>query len=190
MNQVCKLFLWKFYTWICNIEYTILEFLPLGLRTLCLRPFFGKIGKHVNLIDYKTYFRYPSKMHIGDYVTINRGCFFLATMHSGVFLGGGRKNADIIIGDHVLFAPNVKLLCGGHDYSTLDMPVIADKIIIENYVWIGEGATILPGVRIHEGSVIGAGSVVTHDVPGWAVYAGNPARQIGVRSLDKEHVRK
>ena len=58
-------------------------------------------------------------------------------------------------------------------------------IVIEDKVWIGFGVTVLKGVRIGEGAVIGARSVVTKDIPAYCVAAGNPARV--VKSIDKEH---
>ena len=63
------------------------------------------------------------------------------------------------------------------------------KTSIENDVWIGLGAIVLSGVTIHNGAVIGAGSVVTHDVPSYEIWAGNPARKIRDR-FDKETAEK
>ena len=58
------------------------------------------------------------------------------------------------------------------------------RVVLEDNVWIGFDAVVLPGVTIGEGSVVGAKSVVTHDVPSYTVVAGNPARP--VRSLSRE----
>ena len=63
------------------------------------------------------------------------------------------------------------------------------KTIIENDVWIGIGAIVKAGVTIHNGAVVGAGSVVTHDVPAYEIWAGNPARKIRDR-FDKETAEK
>ena len=65
----------------------------------------------------------------------------------------------------------------------------ASKTTIENDVWIGIGAIIKAGITIHNGAVIGAGSVVTHDVPVYEVWAGNPAKKIKDR-FDKETATK
>ncbi len=56
--------------------------------------------------------------------------------------------------------------------------------VIENDVWVGAGSLIKSGITIHNGAVIGMGSVVTHDVPAYEVWAGNPARQIKDRFDD------
>jgi acetyltransferase-like isoleucine patch superfamily enzyme len=54
-----------------------------------------------------------------------------------------------------------------------------NPVEIGNNVWVGTGATVLPGVRVEDGAVVGAGSVVTHQVPARTVVAGNPAKVIG-----------
>lgn len=59
------------------------------------------------------------------------------------------------------------------------------KVVIGKYVWIGARATILPGVTIGDGAVIGAGSVVTKDVPSCAVVGGNPAKVVKYRNIEK-----
>ncbi|WP_413307836.1 acyltransferase [Bacillus sp. 1P10SD] len=85
----------------------------------------------------------------------------------------------IQIGDNVTFAPQVYLLA--HDASTkryLDYTKIA-KIIIEDNVFVGARALIMPGVIIGKNAVIAAGSVVTKSVPEGCIVAGNPARIIG-----------
>ena len=94
---------------------------------------------------------------------------------------------DLNIGDNVLIASNVAFVGGDHRYDLKDKLIkdsgrnIVQKIVIENDVWIGHGAIILKGVRIGEGSIIGAGSVVTKNVESFSVYAGNPALKIKPR---------
>lgn len=88
-------------------------------------------------------------------------------------------DTDIYIGNYVLIGPNVTLDSATHPIR----PDIRKKqaqfnvpVIIEDNVWIGAGAIILPGVRIGENSVIGAGSVVTKDIPANVVAVGNPCK--------------
>lgn len=97
----------------------------------------------------------------------------------------------IIIGDRVSIAPNVTLISeslpnNSPHLASLDYVrnklVKDEKIIIEDDVWIGASVTVLPGVRVGKGAIIGAGSVVTKDVPAYTVVAGVPAKPI--RSLD------
>lgn len=72
---------------------------------------------------------------------------------------------------------NVQLISNNHDLEQRNV-ITCKPVHICRQVWIGAGATILPGVTIGENAVVGAGSVVTHDVPPMTIVAGNPARTI------------
>jgi len=116
---------------------------------------------------------------------------------------------DAEIGDNVMFANCVALVGRhDHDFRAVGVPVrlsakirddgyegegLYEKTIIEDDVWIGHGSIILSGVRIGQGSIIGAGSVVTKDVEPFSIYAGNPARMIKPRfeTIEErlEHIR-
>lgn len=103
-------------------------------------------------------------------------------------------DADIFIGDHVMIAPNVILATGSHPIC----PELRERVYqynlpvhIGNRVWIGAGAIVLPGVTIGDDSVIGAGSVVTKDIPAGVVAAGNPCRVIReINEHDYEYYHK
>ena len=99
-----------------------------------------------------------------------------------------RQEYLIVIGNNVAIAPEVKIFSASHDYQDISLPDYGEGIYIEDYVWIGGGAIILPGVKIGKGSVIGAGSIVTHDIPDWSVAVGNPARVIKKRVLNEREV--
>lgn len=135
-----------------------------------IRNYLKKItGKEIDkstqiLLPFNTDFGLNIKL--GRDIFINKGCMF-------VDLG------TIEIGDGVLIGPEVKILSVNHPLDIQKRrDVILKKVIIKNNVWIGAGATICPEVTIGENSVIGAGSVVTRDVPKNTVYAGVPARFI------------
>ena len=83
----------------------------------------------------------------------------------------------ITIGDHARIAANVQLLSNTHDPYDLDV-LTCKPVESGDYAWIGAGATILPGVRVGRHAIVGAASVVTKDVPDYAVAVGNPARVI------------
>ncbi len=173
-----KQLLFGAYSFAENLVWLILELFPQPLRYWVFRALFKRFGANT-MIDYRTYFRYPWKISIGNGVSINRGCEFYGSMLAG--------NAHIVIGDHCAIAPRVRVLSASHDYRDLGLPDTAASVSIGHHVWIGAGATILPGVTIGDGAVVGAGSVVSRDVAPFTIVAGNPARFIKNRQLDDEH---
>ncbi len=95
--------------------------------------------------------------------------------HNLIILDG----AKVVFGDNVFIAPNCIFSTAGHtiDYNRRNKGLeFAKPIIVENNVWIGAHVTVLPGVKIGSGSVIGAGSVVNKDIPSNVVAVGNPCK--------------
>lgn len=87
----------------------------------------------------------------------------------------------VTIGDNVFIAPNVHICCAGHplDAERRNQGLeYAYPVTIEDNVWIGAGAQVLPGVTIGQGSVVAAGAIVIRDVPPMSLVGGNPARVI------------
>lgn len=117
---------------------------------------------------------------MGKYVTIGNFC----QINENVKL----SNCDI--GDYVMIAPGVTILGRMHQYKSINEPMILQgeievkKTIIENDVWIGTNAIIMPGLRISTGSIIGAGCVLTKDTIPYGVYGGVPAKLIKIRDSD------
>lgn len=177
LNVRLKRLLFSTYSFAENLLRLVLELLPHPLRYWLFKVILAKLGSD-SMIDYQTYFRYPWKISIGNGVWINRGCEFYGSMLAG--------NAQISIGDHSALAPRVRVLSATHDYHQLDLPDLAASVTIGQHVWIGAGATILPGVSIGDGAVVAAGSVVTRDVAPFSIVAGNPARFLKIRELDLE----
>ena len=90
----------------------------------------------------------------------------------------------ITIEDGVQIAANVQLLSNNHD--PYDLQVLTCKpVLIREGAWIGAGATVLPGVCVGKHAVVGAASVVTKDVPDYAVAVGNPAKVIKMVDADR-----
>ncbi|RDH43885.1 sugar O-acetyltransferase [Zooshikella ganghwensis] len=97
--------------------------------------------------------------------------------------------SSVIIGNNVLIAPNVQLYTASHPLNTKQRrkwEVYGKPIVIEDDVWLGGGVIVCPGVKIGQGSVIGAGAVVTQSIPEGVLAAGNPCRII--RSLTEEEM--
>jgi acetyltransferase-like isoleucine patch superfamily enzyme len=111
-------------------------------------------------------------MRIGRNVFINQGCTLMD-------IGG------LDIGDDVMIGPTVSLITAGHplEPSQRRRGITAAPISIERNVWIGASAIVLQGVTVGEDAVVGAGSVVTHDVPAGTLAAGVPAKVI--RRIDE-----
>lgn len=112
----------------------------------------------------------PLHVCSGKNISIGERCYF---NFNTVLL----DDCAITIGDHVLFGPNVTVVTAAHPIPAelrMDGETLAAPVVIEDGVWIGANATVLPGVRIGKGSVIGAGSVVTKDIPPSVVAVGVP----------------
>ncbi|MGG1637090.1 acyltransferase [Paenibacillus sp. NRS-1760] len=133
-----------------------------------------------NNIDYKTYFRYPTKISIGNNVWINRGC----QLYGSYYI----KDAEIVLGNNIALGPNVIIFSASHDYRYLNLPDTAGSVIINNNVWVGGNTIILPGVVIGEGAVVGAGSIVTKNIPPYSIAIGSPAVVIKRREIINDTV--
>lgn len=108
---------------------------------------------------------FGNRVKLGNNVFIN---------HSAIFSASG----GIELEDGVSLAPGVHIATINHDFNKRHTIYTYGKVLIKKNAWIGMGATILPGVTIGEYAVVGAGAVVTKDVPDYAVAVGNPAKVI------------
>lgn len=148
-------------------------------RKEILQKLFAEVGVNVH-IEPPLHANWGRFTHVGDDVYVN---FNLTLV----------DDTDIHIGNNVLIGPNVTIDAGTHPIH----PELRRKaaqynlpIVIEDNVWIGAGAIILPGVRIGENTVIGAGSVVTKDIPANVIALGSPCkvmREINEHDLNYYH---
>jgi maltose O-acetyltransferase len=139
------------------------------LRIGILRGWLGCLGSGCGVQLHCRFLHAPG-VSIGNRCVLNQGTLL-----------DGRRHA-ITIGDDVSIGPEAAILTLGHDPRS---PLFSDRggpVRIGDHVWIGFRAIVLPGVSIGEGAVVGAGAVVTRDVPAFVIVAGNPARAIGTRS--------
>lgn len=126
----------------------------------------------------------------GRRVNIDRNAIVGRYVALGDDSGIGRDSyiGDFVrIGRFVMMGPECVIYTRNHRFAETDRPMCVQgfteyrPVVIGDDVWIGGRVTILPGVRIGSGAVIGAGSVVTKDVESYRIVAGNPAREIGRR---------
>lgn len=130
-------------------------------RRSLLEAIFGSVGERAVLLP-PFHAGFGSKVHIGDDFFGNVNLTFV-------------DDVEIRIGDGVMIAPSVTLTTTGHPVHASrrnDFARFSEPIVIEDKVWIGSNVVVLPGVRIGYGSVIGAGSVVSRDVPPMVVAVG------------------
>lgn len=143
-------------------------------RRAAIRDLFGKCGENCT-VEQPLFCTYGYNVTVGDN-------FFLNV--NGKLMDSGK----ITIGNNVFIAPNVSIVTEEH---AMDVRQRAEgleythPVTIGDNVWICTGAIVLPGVTIGEGSVIGAGSVVTKDIPPFSLAVGNPCRVI--RSLQEKN---
>jgi len=123
-------------------------------------------------------FSNENNITLGDRVSIGSRCFLWA----------GPANGRIILGDDVLFGPEVLVTAANYRFNdgapVTEQPMDEADVLIGNDVWIGARAIILPGVTISGGAIVAAGAVVSRDVAPFAIVAGNPASQIGQRTIE------
>ncbi len=132
--------------------------------------------------------QFCAKLILGDrcgaWVNIEKGTRFGdgLTIGNGSGLGAySNVPSDVVIGENVMTGQELLIFTSNHRTDRLDIPMGSQgmtksrTVVIGNDVWIGARVTILPGVHIGNGCVIGAGAVVTKDVPDYEIWGGNPA---------------
>ncbi len=154
----------KYYT----VNAVVMHVPLYSLRHFCIRHVLGitvggKTAIHMGV------FVTGNNISIGENSIINRRCYL-----------DGR--GELLIGDNVSVSPDVYVITATHDLDDERFKAVLRSVNIEDYVWIGARAIILPGVTLARGSVVGAGSVVTRSTEPFTVVAGNPARKIKDRS--------
>ncbi len=141
------------------------------------RSDFEEIGKIVKELFGKSenaflnppfYCDYGSHIEVGKNLFMNYNCMIIDV-------------AKVTIGDNCMFAPNVAIYTAGHPVHPVTRNSLYEygvEVTIGDNVWIGGNSVVLPGVHIGSNTVIGAGSVVTKDIPDWVIAAGNPCKVI------------
>lgn len=152
------------------------------INTWFLSRGFKSIG-HSSTIYPGSSFSDAKDISIGHHVFIHSGAHFYTA------------GSEISIGNYVLIGPNCSLTAANRDYSDWTRPMyfgadyVKKPVRIEDDVWLGGKVIVTPGVTISRGAVVAAGSVVTKDVPPYAIVGGVPAKLIKFR-FDEETIKK
>jgi acetyltransferase-like isoleucine patch superfamily enzyme len=159
-----------------NFVLRLAGFIPShNIRRLIYQSAGIKFGKgstiHMGAVFYN-----PKNIRLGEDTIIGEGCAL-----------DGREKLNI--GSHVDIASEVMIYNCEHDVNSEDFRAVCAPVKIEDYVFIGPRAIILPGITIGKGAVIGAGAVVTKDVPAGKIVGGVPAKEIGERKIKEFNYR-
>ena len=154
------------------VNQTVFRFSPFFLhawRTFLLRCFGAKIGTGVR-IKRTVVLKFPWNLAIGDESMV--------CDNARIFC-----EDEVCIGRRVQIGEETWLITGSHDVNTSDFKLVHGPIVVGDNAWIATKAIVLKNVRIGEGAVVGAGALVTRDIPNWKIVGGNPAREIGERKI-------
>lgn len=152
----------------------ILPHIPFWSWRRCYLKLLGMgVGKRTFVMK-RTYMFNPNRIKIGQYSHINRACLL-----------DGRGGIEI--GNSVSVSHNVSIVTGSHDIQSPKFLGVFKPITIDDYAFIGIGATILQNVHIGKGAVVCAGAVVNKDVEPYEIVGGVPARHIGTRTKDIQY---
>lgn len=140
------------------------------IRYFICKHLFAKCGKNVN-VEHGAEIGSGKRIEIGD----NSGIGINCVVQSAIIGKNVMMGSDVVFihANHKFDNPNCLMRGSGH--------IDVGPVIVGDDVWIGTRSIILPGRKIGNGSIIGAGSVVTKDVPDYAIVAGNPAKIIRYR---------
>lgn len=148
-------------------EYNSLSPSKVEERTKLIKKIFGKTGKKI-AVESNFFCDYGYNIEVGEQFYINHNCVILDC-------------AKVTFGNNVLIGPNCGFYTAIHPLNAEERNTLyetAKPIKVGNNVWFGGNVTVLPGVTIGDNSVIGAGSVVTKDIPSGVIAFGNPCKPV------------
>lgn len=153
------------------ISYSKIDFLRLGrkFRMFCAKLIITECGNNINIEKGASF---GQNIRIGDNSGIGKDSYI---------------QDNVKIGANVMMGEGCMIFTANHAFDRIDVPMInqgfqkSKEVVISDDVWIGARVTILPGVRIGRGVIVGAGAVVTKDIENYMIVGGNPAKVIGKR---------
>lgn len=140
------------------------------IRTFCAKKMCASVGNQVNIEQGASF---GKDLYIGDRSGVGINC---------------KLYGKVTIGKYVNMGPEVYIYTRNHGHDRIDIPMqeqgYTDEspVIIDDDVWLGSRVTILPGVHIGQGAIVGASAVVTHDVAPYSIVGGNPAKLLRMRA--------
>lgn len=137
-------------------------------RSLLLRLFGASIGPECHIYPAAKVWA-PWNLTCADHVAVADGVEIY-------------NPAPIELASHVILSQQAYLCGATHDYNHPAFPLLAFRMKVDRYAWICARASVLPGVQVGEGAVLGLGSVAGRDLAPWTVYAGNPAAPVRERT--------
>lgn len=169
-----KLYLFYYYFFLIWLPGSNKHGYSCRLRIFLLSKLFKKTGIGINILKGAEVFN-PSNFSIGNNSGIGMNCKF-------------NCEDEIIIKDRVLIGPEVMIFTSNHIWDKFDRTYFGkglskNKVVINDDVWLGARSIILAGVTIGKGATIAAGSIVTKDVPDYAIVAGSPAQIIKYKEI-------
>ena len=158
------------------------------------RSAFARLGENV-IFETGALVFHPERIEIGNNVYVGHHCILKGYYRNSMLIGDNvwigqqaflHSAGGLTIGNNVGIGPAVKVLTSRHREAGREVPILAapieeSPVIIEDDVDLGIGSIIMPGARIGRGAQIGAGAVVTRDIPPFAIAAGMPARVLRFR---------
>jgi maltose O-acetyltransferase len=150
---------------------------------------YNEVISHIPLYGIRSWYL-QNLLHIGigTKTAIHMGCFVTGNnirignncvVNRNTYLDG---RTSLTIGNNVSISPHVYIISLDHDPQSPVFAAVNKPVTIDDYVWIGARATILPGVHLGKGCVIGAGAIVTRNIPEYAIAVGVPAKVVGQRT--------
>lgn len=164
------------------IYYLFASHLPISYRPYS----FFDLPKRIRFFLCKNLFEY-----CGENVNVEKGVFFgngsAIRIGNNSGLGINCNVGHVKIGNNVLMGRDVIIMSTMHQFADLNIPIrlqgctLPKEVTIEDDVWIGHRVIIMPGIKIRKGSIVGAGAVITKDVPEYSIVGGVPAKVIRYR---------
>lgn len=160
---------------------------------------FKSIGKDV-CIDDMCRISYPEVVSIGSHVAIDCFTYISTSITLGDYIHIARnvtiiggKDASLTMGNFTNIGDGSRIVCASDDFKRgLISPIVPIEnrflinkpIVFENHATLGVQCSVLPGVTLREGSIVGANSLIVSDTEPWTIYGGSPAKPIGKRDKD------